>query len=109
MSVGINQVCITVQDGALSFVDDAPLASLRTLGTCRHRRLSHIEPHHCVLRWLFHAVRRIGIVEWTRRWSCHWRVNMSPVDGPVIPMLRRSSRAEALAVEREWLWNHRGI
>ena len=34
---------------------------------------------------------------------------MSPVDGPIITLPRRSSRAEALAVEREWLWNHRGI
>lgn len=109
MSVGISQVCITVQNGALSFVDDAPLASLRTLGTCHQRRVSHIEPHHCVLRWLFHACRAVGIVEWTRCWSCHWRVNMSPVDGPIITLPRRSSRAEALAVEREWLWNHRGI
>ena len=109
MMLSVDQVCITVQNGALSFVDDAPLASLRTLGTCHQRRLSHIEPNGFVLRLLFHAVRRLGIVEWTRRWSCHWRVNLSPVDGPVIPMLRRSSRAEALAVEREWLWNHRGI
>ena len=109
MMLNIDQVCITLQNGALSFVDDAPLASLNDLGVCHQTRLSHIEPNGFVLRLLFHSVRRIGIVEWTRRWSCHWRVNMSPVDGPVIPMPRRSSRAAALAVERNWLWQHRSI
>jgi hypothetical protein len=109
MSLTVDQVCITVENGGLSFVDDAPLASLHALGVCRRRRLSHIEPNGFVLRLLFHAVRMIGIVEWTRRWSCRWRVNMSPVDGPIIPMSRRSSRADALAVERNWLWQHRSI
>jgi len=109
MSIGINKVCVTVQNGALRFVDDAPLGSLTTLGVCRRTRLSHIEPHGFVLRVLFHACRAVGIVEWTRRWSCRWRVNMGPVDGPVITMPRLSSRADALSVERTWLWNHRGI
>jgi len=109
MSVSIPRVCITVENGSLSFVDDPPLASLHTLGVCHRQRLSHIEPHRRVLRWLFHWCRAIGIVEWTRHWDCQWRVNMSPVDGPIIHMTPQSSRAEALAVEREWLWNYKGI
>jgi hypothetical protein len=109
MSVGVEEVCITVQDGCLSFVDDPPLASLNRLGTCHQRRVSHIEPHHCVLRWLFHWCRAMGVVEWTRHWSCQWQVNMSPVYGPTIVMAPQSSRVEALTVERDWLWIHRSI
>ena len=109
MSVGVEEVCVTVQNGSLSFVDDAPLASLNTLGICHRRRVSHIEPHHRVLRWCFHRCRAIGIVEWTRHWSCQWQVNLSPVDGPTIVMTPHASRAEALTVERDWLWNHKGI
>ena len=109
MRAGVNRVCITIQDGALTFVDDAPLASLNSLGVCSRRRVSRIEPNHSVLRLLFYACRAFGLAEWTRWWTCWWRVNMSPVDGPIIPMSRLSSRADALAVEREWLWTYRSM
>jgi hypothetical protein len=108
MAIGHDVVKVTIDEaGNLSFVDDAPLAELNTAGVCRRTRLSHIEPHRPILRWLFRACRSVGLVEFTRHWPCHWRVDMRPVGGPIITMPTNASRREALNTERNWLWiNH---
>lgn len=55
---------------------------------CTVRRASNVEPISLLLRLVFHLLRAFfgedGIVaDWTRNWNCYWRVNLSPVGGPV--------------------------
>jgi len=111
MRIGEDLVSVTIVDGALHFVDDAPLNDLRTLGTTSTRRLSHVEPDNAALRWFFHAIRCAGATatEWTRHWTCRWRVNMAPVSGPVLDLPKGATRLDALRAERQWLWNNRHI
>jgi len=71
------------------------------------RRASHIEPSNMLLRVLFIALRGIvddssRIAEWTRTWNCAWRVNLIPVNGPVIDH-QWLNRADAIQFEIEWL------
>lgn len=58
------------------------------LGNVIEKRASHVEPAGFLLRVVFHFLRLFGdknrIAEWTRHWSCEWRVNTKPVDGPIL-------------------------
>ena len=74
------------------------------------RRASYVEPHHRGLRWLFHVLRfffgeKGRVSEWTRRWSIGWRVNLRPVNGPVLPTTF-TDRGAAIDAEVEWLTEH---
>ena len=67
------------------------------------KRVSHVEPSHRVWRWFFYVIRSVvvddsAIAEWTRRWPCQWRINMTPMGGKVLPELYYF-RSEA--IERE--------
>lgn len=71
------------------------------------RRASHVEPTNPLLRWLFHGVRyvfgedsRAG--NWTRRWPVKWRVNLFPIDGPILSVIY-NNRDEAIQAEIDWL------
>lgn len=71
------------------------------------RRASHVEPWHPVIRLLFRAIRFVSRDEsraaaWTRIWPCKWRVNLSPVGGPVVPV-EWANRASAINFEVNWL------
>ncbi len=70
-------------------------------------RASHVEPCNPVLRVVFYTLRyffgewgKVG--EFTRRWSCLWRVNLAPVGGPIIPV-EWASRQSAIDFEVNWL------
>jgi hypothetical protein len=71
------------------------------------RRASHVEPWQPVLRLAFYALRAVfgesgQVAEFTRKWDCRWRVNLSPVNGPVIP-IEFANRDMAIAFEIDWL------
>jgi hypothetical protein len=76
------------------------------LGAASKRRASHVLPVNCVLRWLFRRLRdRYGetgrVAAFTRVWPCLWRVDLGPVDGPIVGPFRL--RENAIAYEIEWL------
>lgn len=48
--------------------------------TCK-KRVSHVEPVNCILRWVFHAIRccvkdNSTAACFTRQWPCRWRVRL---------------------------------
>lgn len=70
------------------------------------RRASHVEPVSPALRLAFHCLRSAfgesgRVSNWTRHWSCKWRVNLSPSNGPTFG--RFASRSIAIAAEERWL------
>lgn len=77
---------------------------------CVTRRASHVEPVSSVLRTIFHVLRRIfGDKGWmatfTRRWPCFWRINFTPINGPILNYVYRD-RQQAIEAEIEWLNKH---
>lgn len=58
------------------------------IGETKTQRASHVEPASFVYRVIFHILRWFGdknqIAEWTRHWPVRWRVNTSPVGGPIL-------------------------
>lgn len=71
------------------------------------RRASHVEPCNVALRVIFHSLRYLfgeygKVSQFTRLWRCNWRVNLSPVNGPVLPGAWRD-RAQAIDAEVVWL------
>ena len=75
-------------------------------GMVQTRRASHVEPANRVLRVIFHALRLTGddsrIAQYTRIWPCAWRVNLSPVHGPILTTMYRN-RQSAINAEIAWL------
>ncbi len=59
------------------------------LGEVITRRASHVEPADWAWRVAFTVLRFIfpdtgRVAAWTRTWACRWRVNTSPVGGPIL-------------------------
>jgi hypothetical protein len=78
--------------------------------TIIRRRASHVEPDSLTLRIIFHLIRKIfgedgRLGNFTRRWRCIWRVDMSPSGGPILEE-RYLNRGLALDAERRWLWEN---
>jgi hypothetical protein len=53
------------------------------------RRASHVEPAPRYERWLFSLLRTLfsdtsAVAAWTRTWNTLWRINTSPVGGPIL-------------------------
>ena len=76
--------------------------------TSKVRRASHVEPYYIVPRLFFHAFRKVfgedgRVGDWTREWNCYWRVNLTPVGGPIIGM-RFECRHRTLAIAYEIIW-----
>ena len=88
---------IKIRDGRLTFVYDDALAFLLDEGDATVTRVSHVEPYDGSGGPEF-AARHPG--SW-------WTADMSPVDGPVLGPFK--TRAEALAAERAWLAENRGL
>lgn len=79
-----------IRDGQMDFVavDEISPYLRRLRGSTTTRRLSHIEPACWPLRMAFRLLRRLfgdrgRVADWTRRWPCRWRVDFSPIGGPV--------------------------
>jgi hypothetical protein len=70
------------------------------------KRASHVEPWNPFIRCVFHTLRLFGdtgrVADWSRRWSIDWRVNLSPVNGPILP-ITFTNRATAIEFEVKWL------
>jgi hypothetical protein len=71
------------------------------------RRASHVEPVNPFLRVLFTLLRyQFGdtgkVAAFTRNWDCAWRVNLTPVHGPIVPV-DFASRQSAIDFEIDWL------
>lgn len=94
-------------DGRLTFIDHPELAFLKELGQTETNRASHVEPDAWLLRVVFHYLRRhfgddSKVGESTRSWGCLWRVNLGPVNGPILDE-RWIDRSQAIAAEVRWL------
>ncbi len=89
----------------------------KSLGESVIKRASHVLPKRVfqnrllgflnVRRNLFRFLRKVcgdegRVAGWTRLWGCPWEVDLSPMDGPLLGPY--TSRSEAIAVEKEWLW-----
>jgi hypothetical protein len=90
-------VSFLVNDASASFLDESSVI----------RRASHVLPRNAMLRGLFKAIRAMvrdnsPVAAWTRLWTCKWIVDLSPVNGPILPELY-SNRFDAIAAEVEWL------
>src|ERR1700761_632029 len=75
-------------------------------GDATIRRASHVEPVSPMLRAVFHTLRYMfgekgKIAAFTRLWPCLWRINLSPVSGPILPDTYRNRQA---AIDAEILW-----
>ena len=79
-------------------------AVTRLLELRERRRVSHVEPSHPALRWVFHAIRRrvsddSRLARFTRYWPCWWQARL--FDGPVLGPFRR--RSDAIDAEICWI------
>lgn len=97
------QVIFIDPDGTTTGVASA-ITQRMSLGN--RQRVSHIEPAHPVLRWVFHVIRKrvsdeSRLAEFTRRWKCHWRARI--FNGPILGPF--SSRASAISAEVTWINN----
>ena len=77
------------EHGQLEYLKTDSCDVLLELGETVTRRASHVEPATFWTRVWFHVVRRFvtdksAIASWTRGWRCQWRVNCSPVGGPIL-------------------------
>jgi hypothetical protein len=77
------------EDGDLLYLKTSEHDIFAEMGEVVTKRASHVEPATFWLRVAFHILRTVvsdksRIAEWTRGWSCPWRVNTAPVGGPIL-------------------------
>jgi hypothetical protein len=99
-------IVITIEDGIARFLVSDQTRVFMEPGQVT-KRASHVEPDGIVLRKCFHIIRQLFgekgfIAGLTRQWPCIWRVNLGPVNGPVLAT-RYTDRQEAIESEIEWL------
>lgn len=91
----------------LATPEGAPVGA--ALGVANRFRASHVEPVRYPARWMFRLLRAVfgedgRVAEWTRHWTCQWRVDLSPSGGPELgPFV---SRPAAIAAELAWIAEH---
>ena len=83
-------ITVTIDEsGDMVFLRSPESDIFLELGETITRRASHIEPYEFLPRVLFTAIRYFvhddsRLADWTRNWMCLWRVNTSPVGGPIL-------------------------
>lgn len=75
------------------------------LGTVVTKRASHVEPATFWARRAFHLLRSVvsdksRSAEWTRLWTCRWRVNTKPVGGPILTWRDVYTREQVASMAR---------
>lgn len=103
-------ITVFIDEDGMTFLMDENVKLFEGEGEVR--RASHVEPDGFVFRIAFHALRTIfgdkgRMSDFTRSWKTLWRVDTSPVGGPILPK-RYRNRQEAIEAEIEFL-NARGI
>lgn len=78
---------IVIEDGVMRFVYADELKPLLDTGDAHIKRVSHVEPDDTRPGW--------------------WTADMGPLDGPVLGPY--NTREAALAAERDWLREHKGL
>jgi hypothetical protein len=107
----MNDIIIEFSNGGTAqFVLDESTRPLAALGHATIERASHVVPVSPVLRVVFRALRRFfgddgKAAAFTRGWRCSWYADMVGGErlGPY------ATRQEALAAERDWIREHRGL
>lgn len=94
------------EDGTIRFLVNENTSAFLENGAVI-RRASHVEPVSIPLRYVFHSLRSIfgekgWMVDFTRIWPCEWRINLAPINGPVLSQTYYK-RAAAINAEIEWL------
>ena len=83
-------VTVTIDEsGDLVFLRTPESDIFLELGETITCRASHVEPYSLLPRLAFTALRYFvpddsRIAAWTRGWDCSWRVNLSPIGGPIL-------------------------
>lgn len=101
-------IVVTIEeDGSIVCLKNNVTASLLEMGSSITKRASHVEPDNGLLRIIFHILRKLfgergKMADFTRQWSCLWRVNLIPVKGPILAS-RWKNRQKAIDAEIEWL------
>ena len=77
------------EDGSQTFLKTDSADCFLELGEVITRRASHVEPAPMFKRWAFSLFRTLfsdtsTVAAWTRTWNTLWRVNTSPVGGPIL-------------------------
>lgn len=107
---GPKVITVFIDDEGMTFLMDESVKLFDGEGEVR--RASHVEPDGLVFRLLFHILRHVfgdkgRMSDFTRSWPCLWRIDTSPVGGPILPE-RYRNRRDAIEAEIEFL-NARGI
>lgn len=106
----MKEFTIDIQDGDAEFIHDDELTeAMSELGDVTITRASHVEPASgycmtCKGPWYDVECAEVGH---ERGLPDHWAADMAPSNGPVLGPF--TSRALALAAEREWLRTERGL
>lgn len=109
--MGNSLVSVVIRDdGTVVCLDHTETSCFRSLGQVKTRRASHVEPDNSLLRPAFHMLRLVfgdkgWMAEFTRLWPCQWRVNLSPIGGPILTQVY-TDRLEAIDSEVAWLNEH---
>ena len=83
-------VTVTIDEsGDMVYLNTPESDIFMELGERITPRASHVEPGPRYERWLFRLLRTLfgdegRISEWTRSWNTLWRVDTSPVGGPIL-------------------------
>ena len=102
---------IKIGGGLVQSVDDPGAQGILSgLGEVCTTRASHVEPSSLLMRWSFRLIRKCvsddsRVAGWCRLWPGRWVARM--VAGPILGPY--PTRAAALAAERVWLRNNRGL
>ena len=112
MGDSVNEVVVVIrEDGSLVSLDNANTAFFKELGKVTTRRASHVEPVQPFIRMIFHTLRYFfgdkgWVASFTRHWHCMWRVNFSPIGGPILSNQFYTNRQYAIDEEVGWLNEH---
>jgi hypothetical protein len=83
-------VTVTIDEsGDMVYLNTPENDIFMELGERITTRASHVEPYALLPRLLFTAIRYFvhddsALAAWTRGWRCKWRVNLSPLGGPIL-------------------------